>query len=150
MITSTFEENMPFALLLLLAFSHSVMAQYSEQPLKESSSDLRSQTVLFSLAIPQEKKIYLLERTSSGDYFLRLKHKEDEKIKKISGRDALRVDRDFASRFLRCQYEIPSKEGSCAVTLRLNMKGEEQDICEKDDKKGQEMAGLIDELAKRF
>ena len=141
---------MPFALLLLLAFSHSVLAQYSEQPLKESTSDLRSQTVLFSLAIPQEKKIYLLERTSSGDYFLRLKHKEDEKIKKISGRDALRVDRDFASRFLRCQYDIPSKEGSCAVTLRLNMKGEEQDICEKDDKKGQEMAGLIDELAKRF
>ena len=149
-MNSTFEENMPFALLLLLAFSHSVMAQYSEQPLKESSSDLRSQTVLFSLAIPQEKKIYLLERTSSGDYFLRLKHKEDEKIKKISGRDALRVDRDFASRFLRCQYEIPTKEGSCAVTLRLIMKGEEQDICDKDDKKGQEMSGLIDELAKRF
>ncbi len=141
---------MPFALLLLLAFSHSVLAQYSEQPLKESTSDLRSQTVLFSLAIPQEKKIYLLERSASGDYFLRLKHKEDEKIKKISGRDAHRVDQDFASRFLRCQYEIPSKEGSCAVTLRLIMKGEEQDICEKDDKKGQEMAGLIDELAKRF
>ena len=141
---------MPFALLLLLVLSQSVMAQYSEQPLKESSSDLRSQTVLFSLAIPQEKKIYLLERTASGDYFLRLKHKENEIIKKISGRDALRVDRDFASRFLRCQYEIPSKEGDCAVTLRLMMKGEEQDICEKDDKKGQEMTGLIDELAKRF
>jgi hypothetical protein len=30
------------------------------------------------------------------------------------------------------------------------MKGEQQDICEKDDKKGQAMAGLIDELAKRF
>jgi hypothetical protein len=141
---------MPFALMLLLVFSHSAMAQYSEQPLQESSSDLRSQRILFSLAIPQEKKVYLLERTANGDYFLRLKHKEDEKIKKISGRDALRVDRDFASRFLRCQYEIPSKVGDCAVTLRLNMKGEEQDICEKDDKKGQEMAGLIDELAKRF
>ncbi len=149
-MSSTFEGFMPFALLLLLVLSQSVMAQYSEQPLKESSSDLRSQTVLFSLAIPQEKKIYLLERTASGDYFLRLKHKENEIIKKISGRDALRVDRDFASRFLRCQYEIPSKEGDCAVTLRLMMKGEEQDICEKDDKKGQEMTGLIDELAKRF
>ena len=150
MISSTFEGIMPFALMLLFALSQSVMAQYSEQPLKESSSDLRSQTVLFSLAIPEEKKIYLLERTASGDYFLRLIHTEDEIIKKISGRDALRVDRDFASRFLRCQYEIPSKEGSCAVTLRLIMKGEGQDICEKDDKKGQEMAGLIDELRKRF
>jgi hypothetical protein len=30
------------------------------------------------------------------------------------------------------------------------MKGEEQDICEKDDKKSQEMAALITELAKRF
>lgn len=146
----TFEEFMPFAFLLLLAIVPSVMAQYSEQPLKESSSDLRSQTVLFSIEIPDDKKTYQLERTANQDYFLRRKHKDSETIKKIAGREANRLERDFASRFLKCQYEIPAKEGECEVTLRLKMKGEDQDICEKDDKKSQEIEGLVSELAKRF
>jgi hypothetical protein len=141
---------MAFIYALILTFSSLVMAQYSEQPLKESAIDLRSQTILFSLEIPDQKKTYLLERTANQDFFLRLKHKDKETIKKISGRDATRLDRDFASRFLRCQYEIPSIDGDCDVTLRLKMKGEEQEICEKDDKKSQAMTSLITELAKRF
>ena len=146
----TFEEFMPLAFAFIFAFSSMVFAQYSEQPEKESVSDLRSQTVLFSVEIPKEKKTYLLERTSNGDFFLRLKHEDKEIIRKIAGREASRIDRDFASRFLRCQYEITSKEGDCEVTLRLTMKGDGQEICEKDDKKAQEMALLIDELSKRF
>ena len=150
MIVKTFKEIMPFVFMLILTLSSLVKAQYSEQPAKESSTDLRSQTILFSVEIPQDQKTYLLERTASQDFFLRMKHKNDETIKKIAGRIALQLDRDFASRFLRCQYEIPSKDGACEVTLRLKMKGEEQDICEKDDKKSQEMTALIAELAKRF
>ena len=150
MILATFEETMPFIFVVLLSLSFSVMAQYSEQPLKESSIDLRSQTILFSVEIPDDKKTYILERTANQDFFLRLKYKNDETLRKIGGRDALKLDRDFSSRFLRCQYEIPSKDGDCEVTLRLRMKGEEQDICEKDDKKSQEMTALITELAKRF
>ena len=141
---------MPFLFAFILTLSPLVMAQYSEQPLKESAIDLRSQTILFSVEIPDDKKTYLLERTSNQDFFLRLKHKDSETIKKIAGRDAVRLERDFAARFLRCQYEIPSKDGDCDVTLRLKMKGEEQDICEKDDKKSQAMTSLITELAKRF
>ncbi len=147
---ATFEEIMPFVLMLFLVLSASVMAQYSEQPVKESSTDLRSQTVLFSVEIPDNKTTYMLERTASQDYFLRRKYKNEETIKKIAGREAARLDRDFASRFLRCQYEIPSKEGECEVTLRLKMKGDIQEICEKDDKKSQEITVLINELAKRF
>lgn len=146
----TFEEFMPLAFAFIFVFSSLAFAQYSEQPEKESASDLRSQTVLFSVEIPKEKKIYLLERTPNGDFFLRLKHKDNETIRKIAGREANRIDRDFASRFLRCQYEIPAKDGECGVTLRLTMKGDGQEICEKDDKKTQEMAALIDELSKRF
>lgn len=141
---------MRFIFVLLLSSSPLVMAQYSEQPMKESAIDLRSQTILFSMEIPDDKKTYLLERTANQDYFLRLKHKDKESIKKISGRDAIRIDRDFSSRFLRCQYEIPNKDGDCEVTLRLKMKGEEQEICEKDDKKSQEMTAILTELAKRF
>lgn len=141
---------MPFAFLLFLALSPMAIAEYSEQPLKESRTDLRSQTILFSVEIPKDKKTYLLERTANQDYFLRRKHKGDETIKKIAGREANRMERDFASRFLRCQYEIPEKEGECEVTLRLQMNGEGQEICEKDDKKSQEMTALISELSKRF
>ena len=144
------KELMPFALLLLSALTSFAAAQYSEQPLKESTSDLRSQTVLFSIEIPDDKKIYLLERTASEDYFLRLKSKGSESIKKVAGREATRLDREFASKFLRSQYEIAAKEGECEVTIRLVMKGEGQDICEKDDKKSQEFKPFVDGLSKLF
>ncbi len=135
-----------FSLLYLLPLA----AQHHEQPQKESSADLRSHFVLFRLEIPDNKKSYLLERTASQDYFLRMKKKNDETIRKISSKDALKLDKDFASRFLKCQYELESKEGECEVTLRLTMKGEKQEICEKDDKKSQEIESFIEELAKRF
>lgn len=127
-----------------------LMAQHHEQPQKESSVDLRSHFVLFSVEIPDDKKSFLLERTASQDYFLRMKKKSDETIRKISSKEALRLDKDFASRFLKCQYELESKEGECEVTLRLTMKGEKQDICEKDEKKTREIESFVEELAKRF
>lgn len=141
---------MGFFLLVITAFCSLAFAQYSEQPLKESTSDLRSQTVMFSIEIPNDKKIFMLERTSGQDYFFRLKHKKDESIRKIAGRVAQSIDRDFASRFLKIQYEIASVEGSCDVTLRLNMKGERQEVCAKDDKKSREIMPFIEELSKRF
>lgn len=144
------EEIMSLAITVLFAFISLAQAQHSEQPIAESNTDLRSQTVLFSVEIPEDKKTYLLERTASQDYFLRLKDKKAETIKKVAGREAIRLDREFASRFLKCQYEIPTIEGECEVTLRLMMKGEEQEICEKDDKKSQEITSFVNELAKRF
>jgi hypothetical protein len=135
---------------IYFAILTSAFAAYSEQPAKESSTDLRSQIVLFSVEILQDQKTYLLERTASEDYFLRLKVKDSETIKKVAGREATRLDRDFASRFLRCQYEIPTKDGDCKVTLRLTMKGEDQQICDKDDKKSQEFLLFISQLADRF
>jgi hypothetical protein len=141
---------MPFALLLLTALTTLAAAQYSEQPSKESTSDLRSQTVLFSIEIPTDKKTYLLERTASEDYFLRLKSKGGDTIKKVASREATRLDREFASKFLRSQYEIASKDGACDVSIRLVMKGEGQDICAKDDEKSQEFKPFLDGLSKRF
>lgn len=135
---------------ILFGFFSLAQAQYSEQPLPESTTDLRSQLVLFSIEVPSHKKTYLLERTANQDYFLRLKEKKEEVIKKIAGREATRMDRDFASRFLKCQYELENTQGECDVTLRLTMKGESQEICRKDDKKNQEIEVFVQELAKRF
>lgn len=141
---------MPFVFVFLMVFSSLSRAQHPEQPLAESNADLRSNLVLFSVELPKDKKTFLLERTAGQDYFLRLKVKGEEKIQKVPGREAQRLDRDFASRFLRCQYEIPSAQGKCEVTLRLSMKGEGQEICQKDDLKTQEISTFLTELSNRF
>ncbi len=127
-----------------------ILAQHSEQPLKEASNDLRSQTTLFSIEIPGDKKIFILERTQNMDYFLRLRVKQKDSIRKISSKDGKKVDMDFASRFLKCQYEIPAVKGKCRITLRLKMKGEPQEICQKDKKKSQEILSFVKNLSKRF
>lgn len=138
------------SLLLILFLSSSLWAQYSEQPAKEDTADLRSQSVLFSLEDQVSKKTFWLERTSNLDYFLRFKTKGQEEIRKLASREGAKLDREFASRFLRCQYELTAEPGACEVMLRLSMKGETQDICKKDEKKTQEMAAFVSELSKRF
>ena len=125
-------------------------AQYSEQPVKESTEDLRHNHLLFSLEESEEKESYTLERTPALSHYLRRQKADEVQITKVDSADAQKLDMDFARHFLKIQYEIPSTEGDCKVTLRLNMKGEKQEICEKDDKKTQEMASFIQELKKRF
>ncbi len=126
------------------------LAQHSDQPVKEDSTDLREETVLFSIEEVGQNKTWFLERSPSFTNVLRKKVKDEETVRKIDGRIAQKLDRDFASRFLKCQYEIPATEGDCKVTLRLTMKGESQDICEKDDKKSQEIRTFVEDISKRF
>lgn len=135
---------------VLFLFISSAMAQHSEQPLKEDSTDLRDQTIVFSIENVGEEKTWLLERSPSFTNVLRMKDKEGETVRKIDGRVAQKLDRDFASRFLKCQYEITAAEGDCKVTLRLSLKGETQEICAKDDKKSQEIQAFVEDLNKRF
>ena len=141
---------MPLLLLFIMVFSSVSFGQYSEQPLKESSSDLRSQLVLFSVEIPKEKKTYLLERSANQSYFLRMIEGDKVTMRKIASREATKLDREYASRFLKCMYEIPSEAGECQVTLRLQMKGDGQEICEKDDKRYQEFNALLTKISKFF
>jgi hypothetical protein len=137
-------------ILIFLSLMNLALAQHQEQPQKESSSDLRAHFILLSVEMPESKKIYTLERTAAQDYFLRLRHKKEEKILKVTSRDALKLDKDFASRFLKCQYEFEPQNGDCDVTLRLSMKGEKQNICEKEEGKARELQPFLSELAKRF
>lgn len=137
-------------LLLTLIMSLPVLAQHSEQPQKENTDDLRTSTVLFSIEDVKEKRLYWLERTPALDHFLRMKKGTKEVLMKADSRDAKKLDMNFAAGFLRCQYELPSVEGKCDVLYKLNMKGEEQEICAKDEKKSQEMRPILQELSKRF
>ncbi len=137
-------------ILLFCLLISSAIAQHSEQPVKEDSTDLRDQSVIFSVEEVGKKKSWILERSPSFTNVLRKMDDDKEMVRKIDGRVAQTLDRDFASRFLKCQYEIASADGECKVTLRLTMKGETQDICAKDDKKSQEIMSFIEELNKRF
>lgn len=140
---------MRFILFFLLVTS--VHAQHSSQPQKESTSDLRSGLVMFEIEDLDDERTLWLERTANLDYFLRMKEEdEDERIQKITTKDAKKLDMEFASKFLKIQYELPPSPEGCEVTLRLNMKGEGQKVCEKEDKKTQEIRPIIKDLIKRF
>lgn len=136
-------------IILFLIFASAVLAQNS-QPQKESSEDLRSGIVMFSLEDISDEKILWLERTQGLDYFLKIKIEDEEKIQKVTTKEAKVLDAQFASRFLKSLYEYPASESRCKVTLRLTMKGETQEICKKDDKKTQEMMPFFKDLEKRF
>lgn len=136
-------------LFLIFILSLPVFSQ-TQQPEKESKDDLRAGLIMFSMEDIGEDTTYWLERTTGQDYFLRMKEDDDEKIMKISSKDAKKLDMDFASKFLKLMYELPPSPEGCKVTLRLTMKGETQDMCGKDEKKAQEMVPFMKELAKRF
>ncbi len=137
-------------ILLFCLVISTAIAQHSEQPVKEDSTDLREETVVFSIEEVENKKSWFLERSPSFTNVLRKMEDDKEVVRKIDGRVAQKLDRDFASRFLKCQYEIPAVDGECKVTLRLTLKGETQDICTKDDKKSQEIKTFVEDLNKRF
>lgn len=141
---------MPLLLFLLTLIILPACAQHSEQPKKEDNSDLRSQSMLFSVEDVAKKKLLWLERTANLDYFLYSRVKDDEEMIKLASKEGAKIDREFSARFLKCQYELPTIEGTCEVTHKLNMKGETLEICKKDDKKTQEMASFVAELSKRF
>jgi hypothetical protein len=135
--------NPIFMLLLLPLWA---CAQHSAQPAKEDNSDLRDASALFRIEDVQAKRVIVLERSSH----LRKVEKEGETVRKISGQESAKLDREFAARFIRVQYELEEVSGACEITLRLNMKGEEQELCRKDEKKTREIQTFVDELEKRF
>lgn len=137
-----------FLLILLLPMMAS--AQHSEQPAKENLEDLRTTKDLFSIEDVKSEVVYTLERSPQLEHYLRRSKDEDDAVKKTDSRDAKKLDMDFAARFIRSQYEHPTTPGDCKVVFRLNMKGEEQNICDKDDKKTQEFRSFVEELKKRF
>jgi hypothetical protein len=138
------------SLIISMLFSSFVFAQYSEQPAKESNEDLRHNHLIFSLEESQDNAFFALERTPALGHYLRYKKNDEVQITKVDSADAQGLDMNFARHFLKIQYEIPTVEGDCKVTLRLNLKGEKQEVCEKDEKKTQELATFLKELKKRF
>jgi len=138
-------------LYLLVIFSSFFAFAQGNQPQKESNADIRSNETMFLIHDLKDEAKILLERSANQEYILRyIAKKNVEKLQKISSREAQKIDVDFASRFLKCQYELPASEENCKVTLRIMMKGENMDICAKDDKKTQEIAPFMKTLIERF
>lgn len=138
-------------ILLFCLLTLSAYAQHSEQPQKESNTDLRSASVLFSLEDLKGETVIWLERTPHLDHFLRLKRDDHEEVlRKVDSKDARKLEMDFATRFLKCQYELESAPGDCKAVYRLLLKGETQEICKKDEKKSREIEPFLQALSKRF
>ena len=137
-------------LLLLSLVSFCAFAQHSEQPAQESSTDLRNNFIMFSIQEMESDRTYTLLRTPGLDYFLQLKVKGEDSVRKVDSRSAQKLDRDFAARFLKCEYELPKFDGECKSQIKMTMKGEVQDVCQKEDQKSQELKPLIEDLHKRF
>jgi hypothetical protein len=136
--------------LVFMIMSFNAFAQHSSQPTKESSDDLRDGLVMFQIQDLEDKSDLWLERTVNLDYFLRYKEKKDEKIIKLSAREAKKLDMEFASKFLKCQYELPASPEGCKPSHKLTMKGDVQEICGKDEIKTQEILPFAKELQKKF
>jgi hypothetical protein len=126
------------------------LGQNANQPQKESHLDIRSSSVLFSIVDLDLNKVIWLERTVNLEYFLKMKLKDQERILKLSGKEASSIDREFASGFLKCQYELPESRKDCEVILRLKMKSEAQEICKKEDEKTRLTRTLFQKLDKLF
>ncbi len=137
---------MPFVFLIISIILNFSYAQYPGQPEKESSTDLRSRFQLFRLEIVQDQIYYQLERSSNEEYFLTTQTNKQKSLTKITRVHAIKLDQLFSSEFLKAEFEILAKEGPCEVTLRLTMKGQEQQICKKDDEKAQAFGQIISDL----
>ena len=135
-------------LLLILILSSQVFGQHSEQPQAESNSDLRGQSVLFSIETP-EKEIVLLERSNNYEYFFVSGEKKEEVKKKIDAKEAQAIDREFAGIFIKAMYEIPAYEGRCKKSWDLKMKGDEQKICQEDEQRRQLFENFLKPLRKK-
>jgi hypothetical protein len=136
--------------LLFFFFIFSSFAQSPLQPTKSEIVHSGKSLIMFRIDDIKTGRVIWLERSSNLDYFLKLKTSQTEKIQKIASREAKKLDLEFASRFLKCQYEIPPFENDCEVTLRLNLKGEGQEICDKDERKTQEITPYFKNLEKHF
>lgn len=136
--------------LLLISFASYAMAQSPSQPEKESVDDLRTGLIMFSIDNENEGSRVWLERTSSDDYFLRMKEGKQEKILKLSSKEAKQIDMEFASKFLKSMYELPATPEKCKKAFHLVMKGEGQNICKEEELKTQEFKPFDLALRKRF
>jgi hypothetical protein len=132
-------------------FMHLSLAFTTDQPVAEPASDLRGRFVMFSVEFFEGERTFALEKTVNGEYFLKQKNNKGMQLVKIAGREAVKLDRTFSTHFLSCQFEIPEVSGDCKVTLRLNLRGESQDICLKDEQKTRKIMSFLDaELINRF
>ena len=132
-------------------FMHLSLAFTTDQPVAEPASDLRGRFVMFSVDVLEGERTFALEKTVNGEYFLKQKYNKAMQLVKIAGREAVKLDRAFSTHFLSCQFEIPEVSGDCKVTLRLNLRGESQDICLKDEQKTRKIMSFLDaELMNRF
>lgn len=138
-------------LFFLMIMTQAVMAQHhAEQPLPEDTEDARANFIVFEISDKDKNKTFTLERSPYFDHFLRYKDRKNEKLQKADSKLAKNLDGEFSALYLKAMYEMASKKGQCREAFRLSLRGEAQQICQKEDQKTQMIKSFIQLLEKQF
>tara|TARA_B100000497_G_C7333606_1_gene220448 strand:- start:12 stop:443 length:432 start_codon:yes stop_codon:yes gene_type:complete len=140
--------NFLISIILIFLFSTNVFAY---KHLKTSNFDLRTKTILLSIA-EQKATSYEIHKSVSDEYFLDIQ-KKSKKLErtKISNFTAEKYDNFFVSMFINLKYSLPPFSGkSCSKIYTLSMRGETQNICKGEKEKLSIMAILLDKIKKIY
>lgn len=117
---------------------------------RADNNDLRSRQLVFSVEAQKEK--YTLESSGSGEFSLsRHQGKKLVKVWKVDKDLAMKLDENFADQFIKLKYEMEAfAKKSCSMAFDLNMRGEEQQVCEGEDDKKTIIEKIITDIKNKF
>jgi hypothetical protein len=125
--------------IILLIFQFLALAE--APPQKENNLDLREDKTLFSLHDAKNNSLRNL-KIGGSEYKLTIGSEE----RKTEQTFAVEIDKEFASLFLRLQYEVDSPLKVCDKNYQLVLRNEILKICEKDEQRTR----LIAEFLNKF
>lgn len=145
---------MKFGLGLILLVSLNISTAVFGQE-KSSNNDLRVKRAIFQIRETSKKKgetYYKLLTTINGQFNFEItKDKKVESSRKVDSSDAIKIDDKFVDSFISFKYlmkENPQKK--CIEKYYLNLRGEDQVICQNEDEKIKKLEQFIGELRNKF
>jgi hypothetical protein len=122
-------------------------------PKKASNSDLRSNSVILSIAQGMKtKKVNIaLQKSAANHYFISMKTNKSEPVYKISYKSAQEIDERFVSVFIDVKYMSESFSGkNCSIFYSLSMRGETTNICKSEKVKRKKIENIVFIMKKYF
>jgi len=122
-------------------------------PKKASNSDLRSNSVILSIAqVMKTKKVNIaLKKSAANHYFISMKTNKSEPVYKISYKSAQQIDEKFVAVFIDVKYMSQSFSGkNCSIFYSLSMRGETTNICKSETIKRKKIENIVFIMKKYF
>jgi hypothetical protein len=142
--------KLSFVLFIICSLTVNLNAQE-----KSSNSDLRVKRSIFYIKVMSDKEKgthYKLLTTVGGQFNFEIT-KDNKVISsfKVANVDAVAIDELFVDNFISFKYLMKTKAKSkCSEKYYLNLRGEDQVICQKEDVKIKKLEQFISELKSKF